>query len=146
MDHVRLLRTADGEVTLSMIRGLLEEAGIPYYLRDRDFSSTLRICTGYTVYGTDVYVDEDDYERAEELVSGYMAPGAVLEDETLDEETRQALTEAAAEDRDDDRPTLEQMQSGTERALTTVSRILWGAGISLAVILLIGWMIWEAMK
>ena len=82
-DAVRLLRTASDEVELAMLRGLLEQENIPVYCRDRDSSSYLRIYAGYTMYGTDLYVDEADFDRASELLSAALSEEAVIADEDL---------------------------------------------------------------
>ncbi len=92
MENLELLTTAADEIELSMIRGLLDEYGIALYVRDREGSSYLRVVAGYTVFGTDVYVDRDDLPRAKELIAAYLSSDA----EIADEDVREAFAAADA--------------------------------------------------
>jgi hypothetical protein len=64
-----LLTTAHGNEELAAIEALLRSAEIPYRLSDRGAGGVVRVISGYTMYGTDVYVREQDVETAQELLT-----------------------------------------------------------------------------
>jgi hypothetical protein len=64
-----LLTTAHGNEELAAIEALLRSADIPYRLSDRGAGGVVRVISGYTMYGTDVYVREQDMETAQELLT-----------------------------------------------------------------------------
>lgn len=53
------------EVALSILR----EAGIPCLQKDRGAGGAMRILAGYNMYGTDLFVREEDAEAARELLA-----------------------------------------------------------------------------
>jgi hypothetical protein len=55
----------------SMITALLEDAGIPSFIKDRGMGGYLKIYMGYTIYGQDIYVNEESYDKAKELLDFY---------------------------------------------------------------------------
>lgn len=78
-----LLTTANGNEELAAIEALLRSADLPYRLFDRGAGGVVRVISGYTMYGTDVYVREEDLETAREL----LMPADVLdEDDATDED------------------------------------------------------------
>ncbi|MBR5616201.1 MAG: DUF2007 domain-containing protein [Clostridia bacterium] len=64
-----LLTTAHGNEELAAIEALLRSAEIPYRLTDRGAGGVVRVISGYTMYGTDVFVREEDLETAQELLA-----------------------------------------------------------------------------
>ena len=64
-----LLTTAYGNEELAAIEALLRSADIPYRLCDRGAGGIVRVISGYTMYGTDVFVRPDDMETAKELLT-----------------------------------------------------------------------------
>ena len=64
-----LLTTAHGNEELAAIEALLRSAEIPYRLTDRGAGGVVRVISGYTMYGTDVFVREEDLETAQELLT-----------------------------------------------------------------------------
>ena len=64
-----LLTIANGNEELAAIEALLRGADIPYRLSDRGAGGVVRVISGYTMYGTDVYVRVEDLETAKELLT-----------------------------------------------------------------------------
>ncbi len=75
---------------LGLIQGILEDNGISAIIKDSPGGDYQRIIFGYTVFGTDVYVREEDYPRAKELWDAYVSGGYEAPDENEDETQEQA--------------------------------------------------------
>jgi hypothetical protein len=75
-----LLATAYGNEELAAIEALLRSAEIPYRLCDRGAGGVVRVISGYNMYGTDVFVREEDLETAKELLT----PVEIDEEQTED--------------------------------------------------------------
>ena len=93
-DEVSHLITVYDMAVLGIVRGLLEDENIPYLVRERGTGSAMRILTGFSLYGTDVYVPTDALETAKGLVAG-------LEDAEITfvvDEGNEISVEDAAED------------------------------------------------
>ena len=77
------LRTFYDEVSLSIALEVLGDHGIPHLKKDRGTGNVVRIITGFSLYGVDIYVRPEDAERAnalmDELFSG--AEGEDAEEE-----------------------------------------------------------------
>ena len=54
---------------LALARGLLESAEIPYLCRERGAGGVARLVTGFNLYGTDLYVREDELDAATALLT-----------------------------------------------------------------------------
>ncbi len=67
-----LISISDG-IQLSVIEELLEQSNIPFYKKDKECGTYLKIYMGYSVFGTDIYVDESNYNEAKNLVDTYQA-------------------------------------------------------------------------
>ncbi len=84
-DEIELLTTVYDVVMLGMVRGLLEDAEIPYLVRERGTGSAMRIMTGFSLYGTDVFVPTHALETARDLIAGLEDAEAVkIIDETAE--------------------------------------------------------------
>lgn len=70
-EEVALLTTVRDVVMLGMVRGLLEDADIPYLVKERATGSAMRIMTGFSLFGTDIFVPVASLETARELISGF---------------------------------------------------------------------------
>ncbi len=68
-DVVHLITVYD-IVVLGMVRGLLEDADIPYLVNERATGSAMRIMTGFSMFGTDIFVPKAAEETARELIAG----------------------------------------------------------------------------
>ena len=80
-DVGELLTTAYGNEELAAIEALLRSAEIPYRLCDRGAGGIVRVISGYTMYGTDVFVRTEDVETARELLTPVDAAEAEAEEE-----------------------------------------------------------------
>ena len=69
-DEVSHLITVYDVAVLGIVRGLLEDENIPYLVRERGTGSAMRIITGFSMFGTDVYVPTQALETAKVLVAG----------------------------------------------------------------------------
>ncbi len=59
-----LLISVYDNVELSMVRSLLDAEQIPYLIRERGSGSAVKIVTGLSSFGSDVYVPESALEAA----------------------------------------------------------------------------------
>lgn len=64
-----LLKTANNNFELDMIKGLLEDNEIPYLLKEKGIGSYMKIIAGSSIYGTDIYVDKSVHEKALEIIN-----------------------------------------------------------------------------
>lgn len=98
-DEVDLLTTVYDVVMLGIVRGLLEDADIPYLVRERGTGSAMKLMTGFSLYGTDIFVPKKAMETASDLIAGLENAEAVeiLED---DAEGGLAADVTAADDSD----------------------------------------------
>ena len=69
-DEVELLMTAYDQGELAIVRSILEAENIPYLARERGSGSMVKLVTGFTMYGTDVFVPKSALEKAQELIEG----------------------------------------------------------------------------
>lgn len=88
-DEVVHLTTVYDIAILGMVRGLLEDADIPYLVHERATGSAMRIMTGFSLYGTDIFVPKAAEETARDLIAGIDTNGEGAEPVTIleDEET-----------------------------------------------------------
>ena len=89
-DTGELLTTTYGNEELAAIEALLRSAEIPYRLCDRGAGGIVRVISGYTMYGTDVFVREEDAQTAQELLT------PVDEQEDAEEQQPEQSTEEEA--------------------------------------------------
>jgi hypothetical protein len=82
-DEVDLLTTVYDQGALAIVRSVLDAEKIPYLVRERGSGSMVKIVTGFTMYGTDVFVPADAKERASELLE---ALGDFDESQVVNEE------------------------------------------------------------
>lgn len=74
-EEVVRLTTVYDVAMLGMVRGLLEDANIPYLIHERATGSAMRIMTGFSVYGTDIFVPGEAEETARDLIAGLNIDG-----------------------------------------------------------------------
>ena len=84
-DTGELLTTTYGNEELAAIEALLRSAEIPYRLCDRGAGGIVRVISGYTMYGTDVFVRPDDLETAKELLTPVDTDEESAEEQTEEE-------------------------------------------------------------
>lgn len=68
-EDLSLAGTYFENASLLLARSLLEDAGIPYLCRDRGAGSAVRVIAGYSLFGTDLFVKNEDLDRALSLLS-----------------------------------------------------------------------------
>ena len=78
-DEVVHLTTVYDIAMLGMIRGLLESEDIPYLVHERATGSAMRIMTGFSLYGTDIFVPKIAEETARDLIAGINTDGEGIE-------------------------------------------------------------------
>lgn len=66
-----LLREAVDDMQLSFLKDVLGESGIPILAKDRESGGYMRILTGTSIYGSDVYVEKSQLARAREILAEY---------------------------------------------------------------------------
>ena len=84
MEGAVLLTTVHDEVEKNLLCGILEEEKIPYLAKDRGSGEVARFLTGFSVFGRDIYVPEEVFEQANELLDAYRN-GEVCEEELFDD-------------------------------------------------------------
>lgn len=62
------LRSTSNEMELNMMKEILYDNHIPYIIKDHGAGGHMRIIGGSSFFGTDIMVEEDYYERANELL------------------------------------------------------------------------------
>lgn len=87
-----LLITVHGNEELAAVEALLRSAEIPYRMMDRGAGGVVRVITGFTMYGTDVFVRPEDIETARELLT----PVDMDEEGESDEQTQAVDEETEA--------------------------------------------------
>lgn len=66
-----LLRTTNNNYELDLIKNLLEDADIPYLIKERGIGSYMRMISGDSMYGTDIYVQKGLLEKAEGVLDEF---------------------------------------------------------------------------
>ena len=84
-DEVELLTTVYDEGSLAIIRSLLDAEEIPYLAKERGSGSAMRIMTGMSVFGTDIFVPVSALERAKSLMPELDEDCEIPEDEESEE-------------------------------------------------------------
>ena len=85
-DNVVCVRTVYDNVQLAMVESVLIGEKIPYLLKERGAGSSVKIITGFSLYGTDIFVDKKDEERAREVLNALLDADAEMAEEALPEE------------------------------------------------------------
>ena len=87
-----LLTTVHDEVEKNLLCGILEEEKIPFLVKDRGSGEAVRILAGFSMFGCDIYVPEELFDQANELLEAYR------NGEVLDEEAQLEYDEDGEED------------------------------------------------
>ena len=64
-----VLTTVFSNEELLVLKGILESADIPFLAKARGAGGAVGVIMGFNMYGTDIYVREEDLEAAEQLLS-----------------------------------------------------------------------------
>ena len=81
-DSLALLTTVYDSTQLAVLESILRDAEIPYLIKERGCGSSVKIITGFSMYGTDLFVRREQLELATELIT----PPEGIEDEENDDE------------------------------------------------------------
>ena len=60
--------TAFSNEELFVIKGILDDAEIPYLAKARGSGSAVGVIMGFNMYGTDIFVRDEDLELAKQLL------------------------------------------------------------------------------
>ena len=71
-EGTELLVTVYDNVQLSMVRSLLEAESIPYLVRERGSGSAVKIVTGVSSFGSDVYVPASKLADATDAIAAIL--------------------------------------------------------------------------
>ena len=85
-EEVDLLTTVYDEGSLAIIRSLLDAESIPYLTKERGSGSAMRIMTGMSMFGTDIFVPAAALEKAKELLPSLDGECEFVEDAESEEE------------------------------------------------------------
>ena len=83
-EDMALLATLHDDMLLSLYEELLRSESIPYLKKDRGAGSAVRILMGSNLYGTDLFVQKERLEEAQQLITPQN--GAEFEETTSEEE------------------------------------------------------------
>ena len=81
-----LLTTTHDDVEKNIICGILEEENIPFLAKDRGAGEAVRVVTGYSMYGCDIFVPGDLFEKANALLDDYRNGEPVFDEGEIVEE------------------------------------------------------------
>lgn len=68
-DTLALLTTVYDSTQLAVLESILRDAEIPYMVKERGSGSSVKIITGFSMFGTDLFVRRDQLELATELIT-----------------------------------------------------------------------------
>ncbi len=97
-DEVTHLTTVYDVAVLGIVRGMLEDESIPYLMRDRGVGHVVRMVTGVSSYGIDLYVPTEAYETAKALIAGIEGEPVTFLDEHGNPISAEEAAEGAYED------------------------------------------------
>lgn len=70
---MQLIISTSDQIQTRMVENLLKEAGIPCISKYKGYGGYLKVYMGTSVYGIDTYVNDEDYDRAKEIVDVFFA-------------------------------------------------------------------------
>ncbi len=68
-DGLAVLTTVFSNEELLVVKSILESADIPFLAKARGAGGAVSVIMGFNMYGTDIFVREEDIEAAEQLLS-----------------------------------------------------------------------------
>lgn len=81
-DSLALLTTVYDSVQLAVLESILRDADIPYLVKERGSGSSVKIITGFSMFGTDLFVRSEHLALATELIT----PPDSTENEEIEED------------------------------------------------------------
>ena len=67
------LISVSNEIKCKLIENLLSDANIPCFSKDNGCGTYLRVYFGNSIYGTNIYVDKCDFDKAKEIIDVYVS-------------------------------------------------------------------------
>lgn len=92
------LTTFDENYEIDMLREMLENNGIDLLAKHRETGDYLMITAGMSMFGADLYVEDQDFERAKEILDAYFEAKDPLSEEELEMLALEATPETTSED------------------------------------------------
>jgi hypothetical protein len=68
-ESLELLTTVSDRASLMIIESILRDAKIPYITKDRGCGTVVKVITGFSSFGTDIFVLREHLEDASALIS-----------------------------------------------------------------------------
>lgn len=106
MESLKRLIIVQHDTEADIIKNLLDGEGIPVFIRGRDFSSATKLYTGFSSFGIDIFVDEGDLEKAQEILAAFRTEtgedwtGGEISEEELEKQAMSSPTAEPTEERD----------------------------------------------
>ena len=75
-----VLTTVFSNEELLVVKGILESADIPFLAKARGAGGAVGVIMGFNMYGTDIFVREEDLEAAEQLFGAELEAEEAAED------------------------------------------------------------------
>lgn len=87
-DEQCLLINVANQIEAGMIEEMLKDADIPCIIKGHGSSGYMTTCFGGSLIGLNIYVPQEQLERAKELVAvGFLNPGGEIVDSEFAEQT-----------------------------------------------------------
>ena len=80
-DKFELLTTVSDNVQLAIIESILKDAKIPYFAKERGSGSAVKVITGFSIFGADIFVPKEEFEKASALLGAMCMKDATLVDD-----------------------------------------------------------------
>ncbi len=68
-DSLTLLTTVYDSSLLMILESILKDAEIPYLKKERGSGTSMKVITGFSVFGTDLFVLKEHLETAQALIA-----------------------------------------------------------------------------
>lgn len=69
-EGLKKLAAVSDNFQLGIVTSLLKEHDIPFMLKDYGSGDCMRLYTGSSIFGSDIFVAEEDFEKADALLDG----------------------------------------------------------------------------
>ena len=85
-ESLELLMTVYNSAEQAVVESILNDAEIPYLIKERGVGSSVKVITGFSMYGSDIYVPVAALEKAQELLEAFRIAEIVEDGEEVVEE------------------------------------------------------------
>lgn len=93
-----LLATAYTDTEALLFEGILRENDIPYLRKDKGTGEVMGIIMGFSMLGSDFYVERSRFDEAAQLLEAYASPT----DENADDDLNNMDTDSWTDDEEDE--------------------------------------------